>query len=87
MSNSGSNLVGKDGKVVSVTTDRLKARLNKLYETRKHTRDTDSLFEYIWDLKEKALMEGRREVEVPSTWLDDLEDSVRSNEDQRSLAH
>lgn len=34
----------------------------------------EGLFEYLWDLKEKALLERRSTVEVPSNWLQELEE-------------
>lgn len=62
---------------VQVTTGNLKERLNKLYDCRrggnKHLVQ-EGLFEYLWDLKEKALMEKRSTVEVPGNWLEELED-------------
>ncbi len=77
MGNSYAKLSEKPTKLVAVTTTTLRERLNKLYDHRQHESHAgaDGLFEYLWDLKEKALMEGRSEVEVPSTWLDDLEES------------
>ncbi len=64
--------------LVTVSTSTLKDRLNRLYDTRKGQAKTIShsgLFEYLWDLKELALMERKSSVEVPSTWLDELEES------------
>jgi hypothetical protein len=71
----------KDGKeMVSVETDLLRDRLNKLYQNRRsqgHRLDmpgaSEGLFEYLWDLKEKALMDRRAKVDVPRNWLDQLE--------------
>jgi hypothetical protein len=34
---------------------------------------SEGLFEYLWDLKEKALMDRRAKVDVPRNWLDQLE--------------
>jgi hypothetical protein len=67
-------LESKDSKLVSVEVNTLKERLNRLY-TSHRTLDRPGLFEYLWDLKERALMEGSDRVEVPSNWLDDLEDT------------
>jgi hypothetical protein len=36
------------------------------------------LFEYLWDLKEKALMEQSKSVEVPSNWLEELSENAQS---------
>jgi len=64
----------KDSRVVSVNVEALKERLNTLYTSRR-TLSRAGLFEYLWDLKERALMEGANSVEVPSNWLDDLDDT------------
>ena len=55
-----------DKELVSVETDVLKERLNKLYQSRRaqgHRLDmpgaTEGLFELLWDLKEKALLDRR----------------------------
>ncbi len=64
--------------LVTVSTSTLKDRLNRLYDTRKghpKTISQSGLFEYLWDLKELALMERKSSVEVPSTWLEELEES------------
>ena len=65
-------------KLTSVSTDTLKDRLNGLYQmmqSRKDVMVTPGLFEYLWDLKELALVEGKRSVEVPEPWLHELEES------------
>jgi hypothetical protein len=69
-----------DKELISVETDILKERLNKLYQSRRgqgHRLDmpgaSEGLFEYLWDLKEKALLDRRPKVEVPRNWLDQLE--------------
>ncbi len=68
-------------KLVTVTTDMLKDRLNRVYN-RLHTGtdmrrakslSQEGLFEYLWDLKEVALLEGKSSVELPKNWLDELE--------------
>jgi len=62
--------------LVSVETDLLKERLNKLYQNRRamNTRAAgEGIFEYLWDLKEKALLDHSASVEVPFNWLDQLE--------------
>ena len=64
-----------DGKLVTVATTNLKERLNKAYSaTRTGSLQVNS-FEKLWDLKEMALLEGKPSIEVPRTWLDELEDS------------
>jgi hypothetical protein len=71
----------RNEKLVTVTTDILKDRLNRVYN-RLHTAtdmrssksfSQEGLFEYLWDLKEVALLEGKSSVELPKNWLDELE--------------
>ena len=68
-----------DLNLVKVNTTTLKDRLNRLYDSRRNNSNplsNEGLFEYLWDLKELALMEGRSDVEVPGTWLEELEESM-----------
>ncbi|MBK9146054.1 MAG: hypothetical protein IPM23_26610 [Candidatus Melainabacteria bacterium] len=65
--------------LVEIQVSTLKERLNKFYDSRRRNQTADSqdgLFEYLWDLKELALMEGRASVEVPSAWLEELDSSL-----------
>lgn len=71
----------KGSEMVAVSTDTLKDSLNKVYDSRRgHSKMQhlsgmpEGLFEYLWDLKEKALLERRNTVEVPSNWLQELEE-------------
>lgn len=65
-------------KLVSVNTAELKARLNRLYSVGKRGRRTElGHFDYLWDLKELALMEGRQSVDVPETWLDEIDAALK----------
>ena len=79
-----SNQQKQTSKIVSVSTDTLKEQLNKAYDGRGHnsklmTNDQrQGLFEYLWDLKEKALMEHSKSVEVPSNWLEELSENAQS---------
>ena len=76
MSNKTSEKETKE--LVKVEVSSLKNRLNHLYQTRKDNRailSHDGLFEYLWDLKELALIEGKSSVEVPSSWLEELDTS------------
>jgi hypothetical protein len=68
-----------DLKLVNVATDSLKDRLNKVYDalrSRPATLSNSGLFDYLWEMKELALLEGRSTVPVPTTWLEELEDSL-----------
>lgn len=74
MGNSYSRFAVKKPQFVTVSVDTLRDRLNQLYNSRL-TLPNEGMFEYLWDLKEQALMEGATTVDVPTTWLEDLEDS------------
>ncbi len=84
MGSSNSNRSVRAEKLVTMTTDLLKDRLNRVYSRLHNThgpRDAkiqsqEGLFEYLWDLKEVALLEGKASVELPKNWLDELEQDV-----------
>jgi hypothetical protein len=61
--------------LVRVATDQLRQRLNRLYTIVRTQKTNQSLgrFDYLWDLKELAVLEGKPAVEIPDTWLDELE--------------
>jgi hypothetical protein len=62
--------------LVSVKTDHLRERLNKLYDVVRGNPKTYSYwgrFDYLWDLKELAMLEGKGNVHIPDSWLDELE--------------
>lgn len=66
-------------KLVEVSTDCLKDKLNKIYDVmraRPRSLAGSGLFEYLWDLKEAAIMEGRGSVQVPTNWLKEIEDDL-----------
>lgn len=68
--------------LVKVEVVNLKQQLNHLYRSRKNNRSIlshDGLFEYLWDLKELALIEGRSSVEVPSAWMEELDSTLNSS--------
>lgn len=73
MGNSYSRFAVKNPKFVTVKVDTLRDRLNQLYNSRL-TLPNEGMFEYLWDLKEQALMEGSSTVDVPANWLEELED-------------
>ena len=90
----GAKLSQKDMKLSCVSTEHLKESLNNLYESmhRKNLREksaqaslmvTPGLFDYLWDLKELALLEGQRSVEVPEPWLEELEVSCHDMRGKR----
>ena len=65
--------------LVTVGTARLKERLNVLYASRRGQKnDGQAAFDHLWDLKESAILEGKGSVEVPQSWLDELNDDVLS---------
>lgn len=59
----------------SVCVRTLQDKLNSLYRQRgKHqTARQPRHMEYLWDLKEMALIAGKSTVEVPQEWLLELE--------------
>jgi len=72
-------------KLVALSTDVLRNRLNSMYtvlRTQPLVKTSRSgMFEYLWDLKEVAVLEGKKSVDVPIAWLDELEALIaeRSN--------
>ncbi|MGD9683822.1 MAG: hypothetical protein AB7W16_21865 [Candidatus Obscuribacterales bacterium] len=74
--------------LVEIQVSTLKERLNQFYDSRRRNQAADSqdgLFEYLWDLKELALMEGRASVEVPSAWLEELDSSLHCDSHRGAL--
>lgn len=62
----------QDKSFVQVKTDVLREKLNKFYGgANKQPRH----FQDLWDLKEMAMMEQRKDLMVPSTWLDEVDQS------------
>lgn len=64
--------------MVAIGTNELKEKLNKAYcsrfqKTGNSPKLSDGLFNYLWDLKEKALLEHQTHIEIPDTMLDELE--------------
>jgi len=79
-----------DLKLVTVSTEALKDKLNQIYDAmRARPRATtgNGLFEYLWDLKELALMEGRNSVQVPNTWLQELDEGCLAVPPEVRLGH
>ena len=79
-----------DLKLISVTTATLREKLNRIYDARRTSPSTlasSGLFDYLWEMKELALLERRQSVQVPTNWLEELEqdfsdilpESVRGN--------
>lgn len=68
--------------MIAIGTDELKDKLNKAYcerfqKDRSRQKLSDGLFNYLWDLKEKALMEHQAQVEIPDTMLDELDSNTQ----------
>lgn len=66
-------------KMVTLETDLFKERLNRVYDRMRHSTPSHNLsqndfFEYLWDLKEAALLEGKTSLELPQNWLSKLEE-------------
>ncbi len=63
----------------SISTSALKEKLNSFYASARSNLSVQSQkehFDYLWDLKERAILEGRQNVEVPEEWMTELESSV-----------
>lgn len=68
-------------KVVSLNTHDLRSRLNRLYKGMRSKGAAElGKFDYLWDLKELALLEGRHSVDIPEAWLDELERGLLEQE-------
>ena len=85
---------GADGtsalKLAAVPTDNFKERLNSIYKIRRlsqHPLSNSGLFEYLWDLKEIALLEGQPSVQVPAIWLQELEADLQWAASANSIGH
>jgi hypothetical protein len=63
----------------SISTSTLKEKLNSFYASARSKVSGQSQkehFDYLWDLKERAILEGKQTVEVPEEWIIELESSV-----------
>jgi hypothetical protein len=63
--------------IITIATTSLKKRLNDAFVNlhgkgalAKH----DANFDRLWDLKESAILEGKRTVELPGQWLSELDE-------------
>jgi len=65
--------------LVTITTSSLKEQLNRLYETSHGKAARLDAFDQLWDLKEKALLEGKPSIDVPRNWLEQLDFEVGSD--------
>jgi hypothetical protein len=62
--------------MISVETSQLKEKLNRMFTAMhgaKADGSHDSVFDRLWDLKEMAILEGKKTVELPSQWLNELD--------------
>lgn len=66
----------------SMSTPQLRQRLNRLFTNNriKGSEQRRRQFDLLWDVKELALMERRQSVEIPTGWLDELEQFAGSEE-------
>jgi uncharacterized protein with von Willebrand factor type A (vWA) domain len=70
-----------------VSTQTLKEKLNNFYALSKAQLSLvpqREHFDYLWDLKEKAIIEGKSSIEVPEEWLSELD---RMDNASRGCAH
>jgi hypothetical protein len=67
-------------KTVRIATSQLKQKLNAMY-VRKHVKKNGTLepafekFNDLWDLKELALLERRESVDVPESWVAQMDEA------------
>ena len=62
--------------MISVETWQLKEKLNRMFTAMhgsKAERSPDSIFDRLWDLKEMAILEGKKTVELPGHWMNELD--------------
>lgn len=65
--------------VVRIDTSKLRDRLNTLYDCLRANygsrvdSDRNSHFVRLWDIKEQALISKEQSVQIPRSWLDELE--------------
>jgi hypothetical protein len=63
--------------LVSVKTEFLREKLNYLYDslrTNPQAMSSWGRFDYLWDLKELALVQGLNSIDIPFNWLEELEE-------------
>ncbi len=72
----GADDIKQSGSVVSMETIQLKETLNQAFHalhTKSICRTNQEVFDRLWDLKEAAILEGKKSVELPSQWLSEFE--------------
>lgn len=75
-----SNGGNAEEQLVTVETGTLRDNLNRAYSA--HCKKSAS-FDHLWDLKELALLEGKKSIDVPRTWIDELDGALGSNSESR----
>ena len=64
--------------LIEIETQSLKRCLNALYGQKPLRNRMLALhFDALWDLKEKALLEGKSSVFIPQPWLQEVEESLQ----------
>ncbi len=82
-------IVTNETELVKVDLATLQNNLNKLFASknrRQLSRIYQDDFDYLWDLKELALLEKKQLVEVPGTWLSEMDLALRDL-NERSHTH
>ncbi len=83
------NAPKNEGELVKVDLSKLQNGLNKIF-ARQNRKELNKIyqddFDYLWDLKELAILEKKQIVEVPGTWLSEM-DSALASLDERSHTH
>lgn len=84
-----SGIPTNETELVKVDIATLQDNLKKLFD-RQNRRKISKLyqddFDYLWDLKELALLEKKQHVEVPGTWLSEMDLALRDL-NERSTTH
>ena len=72
--------------MISVETSQLKEKLNRMF-TAMHgshaNRSAGGIFDRLWDMKEMAILEGKKTVELPGHWLNELDAAYSAQEPAR----
>jgi hypothetical protein len=80
---------GSKDSLKSVPLALLKEKLNAVYRQAKAQSGAPFLerFNLLWDLKEKALLEGKEAIDVPHDWLSELDLVDAANPANERLKH
>ncbi len=75
----GAGNLSQDSNSTTVNTSHLQERLNRIYQALRkqpQLKTNTGLFDYLWDLKEAAILEGKAKVQIPAKSLEELESNL-----------